>query len=407
MCNTNSVNRNHIGTRLIKYLAVLSLVGAYIIGNLNSQNDTERSIKESLPGKAIVKTNNMPDVYAVSDFRTNTPEGWFVISEQQGWGGPMELGIWINQHAEIEGLRVLKHRETPVFFNMLVKGNYFNQYAEKSITSLFRLGQDIDGVSGATVSSLAISQAVQKGAHYWGREHFDFAIERPAMEWQVGSNEFILIVFYAVVIISAIKKYRKMRTVTLIFSIVFLGFYLAAPISISSFGALLMGFVPSLQTNLFWWLLVIGAILMVVLTGKNLYCAWTCPFGGIQEFIGRMGGMNINVAPSITRLARIIVYTLFWLSFMIMFLKDNPAIGTFEPFAVMFSLKGIGVQWYLVSVAIFGSFLISRFWCRFFCPVGLVFKVLAKTKKQATNLLNLIPKTTYLKGSLHEKKLFQ
>ena len=92
---------------------------------------------------------------------------------------------------------------------------------------------------------------------------------------------------------------------------------------------------------------------------------------------------------------------------MIMFLTANPAMGTFEPFAVLFSFKGSGLQWYLVSIAIFGSFLIPRFWCRFFCPVGVALKILAKTKKRIFKLININRTADYKKGGLNEKAILQ
>jgi polyferredoxin len=45
-------------------------------------------------------------------------------------------------------------------------------------------------------------------------------------------------------------------------------------------------------------------------------------------------------------------------------------LGNFEPFATLFSLRGLEVQWYLVTMALLGAFVIPKFWCRFFCPVG-------------------------------------
>ena len=168
----------------------------------------------------------------------------------------------------------------------------------------------------------------------------------------------------------------------MLFSLFFLGFYLSTPITVSAFGSLLMGYIPSLSENLFWWLLVLGTMFMTMVMGRNLYCAWACPFGGMQEFINKIGGITVQVHSTINRAAQWIVYLFFWLSFMIMFVTNNPANGTFEPFAVLFSLKGFSVQWYLVSVAIIGSFIIPRFWCRFFCPVGLILRYVAKIKKQ-------------------------
>ena len=380
--------RNPLG-RLVRIVAVLSLVIAYCYGNQQNQNETERKIQETLTGKMVTKIENEPDVYEIADLDAGGTKGWLIIVRQQGWGGPLDAGLYINNKATIESVHILKHRETPAFFNALVDQRYFEQYAGKSLRDNFQLKKDIDGVSGATISSRAISESVRKGAHFWGRHHFGFSIEKKFAHFRVGSNEFILIVLYTLIILSAIKKYRKLRYAIMIFSIFFLGFYLSTPISVSAFGALLMGYMPHLSDNLFWWLLVFGTIVMTLIMGKNLYCAWVCPFGGMQELINKIGGIKVQVRSGINRAAKWIISFFFWLSFMIMFLTNNPANGMFEPFAVLFSLKGFGVQWYLVSVAIIGSFIIPRFWCRFFCPVGLILRTLAKTKKQIVERVQL------------------
>lgn len=69
-------------------------------------------------------------------------------------------------------------------------------------------------------------------------------------------NQIVIIYFrkfigyiYAVIIISALKKYLKVRRITLAFSIIFLGFYLGSSISISSYGSLLLGYLPPLKRN--------------------------------------------------------------------------------------------------------------------------------------------------------------
>jgi hypothetical protein len=58
------------------------------------------------------------------------------------------------------------------------------------------------------------------------------------------------------------------------------------------------------------------------------------------------------------------------LSLMTIFLSSHPALGSYEPFAMMFSLNGVGIQWFILPLALIGSFFMSAFWCRFFCPCG-------------------------------------
>jgi hypothetical protein len=251
---------------------------------------------------------------------------------------------------------------------------FFDRFRGKKVDDRFQLGDDIQAISGATVSSRAFSKAVREGAHLVGRQHFNLDIKEDSVQWELGANEFILIVFFGVVITSALKKYRKTRLYTLAFGLLFLGFYLNIPISIANFSALFLGYLPSIHSQASLWLLLIGSLVMIIVLRRNLYCSWMCPFGGMQEWLTTIGGLRLHLNKRIVQVGEYLAYSLLWLSFMIMFLTTNPALGAFEPYSTLFHLKGIGTQWYLVSVTVLGSVLIPRFWCRFFCPVGIFFK---------------------------------
>ncbi len=50
---------------------------------------------------------------------------------------------------------------------------------------------------------------------------------------------------------------------------------------------------------------------------------------------------------------------------------------------MMFSLEGIGIQWYILPLALIGSFFMSNFWCRFFCPAGNALSMLVRLRRRA------------------------
>jgi len=66
---------------------------------------------------------------------------------------------------------------------------------------------------------------------------------------------------------------------------------------------------------------------------------------------------------------------------MLIFLSTHPAPGSYEPFAMMFSLEGLGIQWYLLPAALIGSMFVPKFCCRMFCPVGLYLNELVRIRK--------------------------
>ena len=129
---------------------------------------------------------------------------------------------------------------------------------------------------------------------------------------------------------------------------------------------------------------------MPLVLKKNLYCNCICPFGILQEFTAKLSGVNIVMGKKSLRFANAIAYFLTWLALFIIFMTANPAMGAYEPFSTFFRLEGIGVQWCILPAVILGSFILTKFFCRFFCPVGVVLKFLVKSRH---NLERVIKRT--------------
>jgi Na+-translocating ferredoxin:NAD+ oxidoreductase RnfG subunit len=366
--------------RVLSLLAVLSLLVAYVGSFIVKENGVFETVQAAFPDKIIEKGSGSIPVYRIMDRETGALEGDLVVRESQGWGGPLKTAIWIGPDKTVRGVKVLSHRETPSFFQHLVGNGFFEQFSGKGINAPLTLGEDVDAVSGATISSMGFTKSVREGAHLLANERYGIKITEPPVAWHFGMDEIILVLLYSVVLISLVKKVRKLRFFTLGGGVLFLGIHMNRPISLSNMTSILLGYLPSAHEQLFWWLLVVGVLLLTLVMGKNFYCYWMCPFGGMQEFVTKIGGVRFRLSKKVTGVVKYTAYLLLWLALMITFLTGNPAMGTFEPFATLFSLKGVGVQWYLVSVTIVGSFFIPRFWCRFFCPVGVCLNRVGKVK---------------------------
>ncbi|MBW1750988.1 MAG: hypothetical protein JRJ37_09885, partial [Deltaproteobacteria bacterium] len=117
------------------------------------------------------------------------------------------------------------------------------------------------------------------------------------------------------------------------------------------------------------------------ISGKNVYCYRICPFFGVEFFLSKISGMRMTPTPTFARNAKLVANSLLWAALMIIFLSRHPALGSYEPFAMMFSLEGIGIQWYILPLALIGSFFMSSFWCRFFCPAGNMLSHLVKFRR--------------------------
>jgi Na+-translocating ferredoxin:NAD+ oxidoreductase RnfG subunit len=376
--------------RLIRWVAFISLVGAYATGQFLEIDRGNNQILQNFAGYTPISTSWSPDAYRLEVVDSGEEQGYLLVKTVPGWGGPMRIATRIDGQQMVTQAKILSHKETPSFVSSMRGEGFFKQFPGKQITDQFIVGSDIDAVSGATISSQAVTEALRLAARDAGINHWGLELpEELKKTWNIGTPEIILALIYIGVWICVWRNFFKPRKLVTAFNIGFVGFYMGSCISIAHLGSLLLGYAPPPQSQLFWWLLVSGALVSIIMVGRNYYCHWVCPFGGIQEWITTTAGLRLKLPARFLKLAYYGLMIMLWLTLMVIFLTSNPATGMYEPFAALFSFKGGNVQWYLVSLTVFASFLIPRFWCRFFCPVGAFFRQLIRFRKRGLRVLSI------------------
>jgi len=359
--------------RLAFPLAFTSLVAAFVIGQIAALPDFRALLQERLPDSTLTLLTEAEGGQIV--FRDETAGNYVIISAAEGYGGPLAIGIRASGEGKIAEILDLDNKETPSFFDKLLKKRFFEQFAGKTVSDDFLLGEDIDAVSGATVSSRAYTAAVGDAMHIAATEHFKLQPTWKQEELLFGIQEMGLIgVFVLAFVVSyargPVAKYGKF--VMPVVALAFVGIYTNTSVSIAQLAGILLGYIPDFRQHLLWWVMMAGVIGSVVVLGRNIYCGQVCPFQYVQRGLNKISGVNLAVRPGIQKSARTAVGWMTWTSLMLIFLSAHPGLGSYEPFAMMFSLAGAGVQWYILPLSLVGSFFILNFWCRLFCPVGLV-----------------------------------
>ena len=127
---------------------------------------------------------------------------------------------------------------------------------------------------------------------------------------------------------------------------------------------------------------MLGVFGSIVFMGRNIYCQRLCPFMVVQDLAQKISGVSLKIDSRFQRRARTLIFSLSWVALMLIFLSAHPALGSYEPFAMMFSLEGLGIQWYILPASVFGSLFVPRFWCRLFCPVGLYLNEMVRFRRK-------------------------
>ena len=375
--------------RVLEAFAWASLLAAFIIGQIAAQTDYEGLLKKQFPDARLIASGNanqLPVVYRVEIDGKASPDV-IIMSEGIGYGGPLVVGIKArrtDEGAKVNEIRMLSHKETPSFMEQLNSKHFFRQFAGKNITDNFIVDDDIDAVTGATVSSKAFTAAVREAVHLGATQDLKLQAVWQTPAWKIGINEIILVSLFALAFFGAYRRdklARHARTLVMVGSLVFVGFYANLSLNLGNLAGIFMGYIPSLKQQPLWWIMMAGALGSVVIVGRNIYCHQICPFKVVQDLLQKISGIKLRIKPELQRKSRALILFLSWIAVMLIFLSTHPALGSYEPFAMMFSLEGMGIQWYIMPAAVLGSLFVPSFWCRLFCPVGLYLNQVVRMRR--------------------------
>ncbi|SDI31622.1 4Fe-4S binding domain-containing protein [Ferrimonas sediminum] len=387
------------GQPLLRLLAWLSLIAAFVVGQMAAQTNYQSQLANYLPGAKLSLMDRGSDL-SIYRIESSQPDktGVVLLVDGNGYGGPLSVAIKARKSedgARIDEVALLDNRETPPYVERLLKKNFFNQFANKRITDDFIVDNDIDSYSGATITARGVSSAVAKAAHFSAVEHLGLTPSWQQQPWTLGLDELLTLLLVAAALFISSKRgsrgkvARQLKVALPLASLLYVGFYVNASISVSSLYTVLLGYLPSPKQHPIWWILMLGIVAGVALMGRNIYCNKLCPFGAIQAQLTKISGLNLRVPSRFAKGARALILTLMWASLMLVLLSRHPALGSYEPFSMMFALEGMGIQWYVLPLSLIGAFFIGDFWCRFFCPVGLSINEAVRVRRKISQKLGI------------------
>jgi polyferredoxin len=177
--------------------------------------------------------------------------------------------------------------------------------------------------------------------------------------------------FAALVLVSFFRKSEKLKYVTLVASVGYLGVYKSQLISIVNVFGLLTWNLPIIQYSLGWYFFAIFSIATTILFGR-LYCGRVCAFGAMTQLMDRVlpSRLRVTVPRRLERRASFIKFGILG-AVVIYFLatRDITIYRYVEPFW-MFTFQETTGLWIALGVLLLATVFVRNLYCRFLCPVG-------------------------------------
>jgi len=329
-------------------------------------------------------------------------------------GKPVNCLVGFDLEGRIRGVTIVHHEEPILVVGLSDKdlARFTGQYKDLPIQDDIRIGgqkkpgrSTIDGISGATITSMVINRTINLGVkkvaaarHLLTREDGQtYSFEQPPPLWEQlwrARTVHIAVLVAGLFLLLCILMFQdwlarhptlllQVRTVYLVFTVVFVGVLAAGQLSIVN----VMTFTNSLLHGFSWESFLIDPMLFllwsfvaftVLLWGRGVYCGWLCPFGALQELLFRVA-RRLKLPewepPEVLHerlwaLKYLILLGLFGLSLQSLARAERYAEA--EPFKTVFSMH-FWRDWpfvlYAVLILLMGL-VVRKAYCRYLCPLG-------------------------------------
>ncbi len=311
------------------------------------------------------------------------PTGYIFSSEDlagevRGFGGKMNLAIYVEPAGSLVNFHIIRSNETPAYLELL--GQWRDSLKGRQLFQPQPFA-DVHAVTSATVSCEAILSALQKSGHRFATQILGESIG-PEVEERVHRAKYLPdtygIYLIGAFILALIVIYYGgfwSRLAVLLLNLAVGGIWLNAQYSSEQIATLLSLHSPALGlTGAF--LLVVAIPLLIIIFG-NIYCGYICPFGAAQELLGYVVPEKFKqpIPAERMRKARFVKYAVLLVLVAVFFLSRNRTTLAADPLISIFNLRFSISEFrsailLIAATALIYSFLYTRFWCRYLCPVG-------------------------------------
>lgn len=304
------------------------------------------------------------------------PEGATVLEVRQtqhrGWDGYVPFKIILSEDGKILSLNFLPNRETPAWISMIENGGFMNSW--NGLTLCEAVAHPVDAMSGATITTVAvinslrdeISQRIERGELIC-----DDAIIIPGRSaaFYIRLSATLAVLAFALFSFFFPKRAKPVRLYLLALSVIVLGVWQNQYLSVEGiFNRISGGF---LSASVFGLMLILAFILPLI-TRKQFYCTYVCPYGAAQELIAKLNKKRIQIPQKTYKILVNLRPAYLLVIILLLFTGLVTDFVNFEPFAGFMLSSFLWFPMILAGFFLLISLFVPKFWCKYCCPTGYI-----------------------------------
>ncbi len=302
----------------------------------------------------------------------------------KGYADEINALVAVDQTGTIRGVRIIADRETPEYLRRVLDAGFLQRFIGKNVAGPQGLGK-IDAVTGATITATAIRDDVSAAAAIAADRLYGLSAPMPVVpSWRAALSRPLIILCLLALALAAWARFgwwprRGRREAAWIVSVLVIGVYAMTPYTLVHTCQFLKLNLPG-PANALLAVLAIYILATTLLFGP-LWCAYSCPFGALEELLAKLPVKRWKVSPRLMSWARETRYLVLFMAVAGVFGLNVHAFAEVEPFGHLFGRSHNPVAWAFIAAVLLGAVFVKRFWCRFFCPTGACLVLLSSHRR--------------------------
>ena len=297
-----------------------------------------------------------------------------------GYQGPVDSLLVFDTNGSLTGMKIRSSFENQpyadypnddAYFASLFTGRSISQLADMNLTE-----EEVEGVSGATMTSMAMAEGIVETAISWKQEKLLFEeTAKPLVNWKVKDyGSLAVILFAGFVAFNQRGKTKFFRISHQILLVCYLGLVNGDILSQALFAGWAQSGVPWERAPILA-LLTFAALLVPMTTGKAFYCHQLCPHGAAQQWMRKLRKKPVRLARKWDTVLKFLPIGLLGLIVIFAFSNSVLLVAILEPFdAYVWEVAG-GITIAIALLSLAASAYVPMAYCRYGCPTGAMLKL--------------------------------
>ena len=297
-----------------------------------------------------------------------------------GYQGPIDTLLAFDQNSSLQGMRIRSSFENQpyadypnddAYFESLFTGKTIAELADMNLTE-----EEVEGVSGATMTSIAMAEGIVKTAGDWDRESVSVKDSaKPLIYWKARDYGSLGVMLFAGFVAFTRRGKTKFFRITLqILLVCYLGLVNGDILSQALFAGWAQNGIPWQRAPILA-LLSLAALIIPMATGKSFYCHQLCPHGAAQQWMRKLKKKPIHIPRALDNILKCVPVALLFFVVFLAFSSSTHTVAILEPFdAYVWEVAGaITIAIALISLLV--SAFVPMAYCRYGCPTGAMLKL--------------------------------